>query len=72
MKRLYVYDIVSPRYVLIRGGPNLSGWLREQGIPAVRAPLDRGFKLQRDRRADLLAAAQDDHVSVNLRPGDAA
>lgn len=67
MKRLYVYDIVSPRYVLIRGGPDLSGWLREQGIPAVRAPLDRGFKLQRDRRADLLAAAAESHVPVHMR-----
>lgn len=66
MKALYCYDGSSPRYVVIRG-PGLGDWLKEQGIPAMWVGLDRGFRLNRERLADTLAAAEDDGVSVSLR-----
>ena len=66
MKALYCYDGRSPRYVVIRG-PGLGAWLKGQGIPASWVGLDRGFRLDRERLADTLAAAQDDGVPVSLR-----
>ena len=70
MKAMYVYQTPGT-YVLLRG-PHLSDWLRDQGIPAVRAPLDRGHKLRREQLPDLLAAAAESHVPVHMRAGDRA
>ncbi len=60
------------RYVVLRGHPDLRGWLREQHVPALYAPLARGHKLRRERMADVLAAAQEDGVRVVVRAGERA
>ena len=65
MKALHVYD-AGPRYVLLRG-PALLPWLDGHEIPAVRAPIDRGWKLHRDRLPDVLAMAAEDGLKVHLR-----
>ncbi len=70
MRRLYVYETPG-RYVLLRGHPDLRGWLREQHVPAVYAPLDRGHKLRRERLADVLAAAQESGLPVRVHRGAA-
>lgn len=69
MRVLYIYQ-AGPRYVLLRG-PALLGWLNDHEIPAMRAPIDRGWKLHRDRLPDVLAMAAEDGVKVSLR-GEAA
>lgn len=69
MKALYVYE-AGPRYVLLRG-PALLPWLNGHGVPAVRAPIDKGWRLHRDRLPDVLAMAAEDGVKVTLR-GEAA
>ncbi len=66
---VYIYDGAAPRYVVIRG-PRLGSWLKAQCIPAMWVGLDRGFRLGRERMADLEAAAQESGVRVVLRRGD--
>lgn len=71
MRSLWVYENTG-QYVVLRGHPDLRGWLREQHVPAVYAPLDRGHKLRRERLPDVLAAAQESGVRVIIRSGDRA
>lgn len=59
------------RYTLLRG-IGLSSWLRAQRIPAVRAPLDRGHRLRKERLPDLEAAAAEDGIRVVVRGGERA
>lgn len=71
VRRLYVYETPG-RYVLLRGHPDLRAWLREQHVPALYAPVDRGHQLRTERLPDVLAAAQEDGVRVVIRAGDRA
>lgn len=65
VRTLYVYDTPG-RYVLLRGRL-LADWLKDHGIPAMRAPLERGYRLHRDRLPDTLAQAEEAGVAVHVR-----
>lgn len=69
-RTLWIYDTPG-RHVLLRG-LGLSAWLRAQGVPAVKAPIDRGHRLRRERLPDVLAAAAEAGVRVVVRAGDRA
>jgi len=56
----------SERYVLLRG-VGLSRWLREHDVPAVRSPIDRGYKLRKERLPDVLAMAHEEKIPVHVR-----
>lgn len=72
MTRLTIWVYETPgKCVLIRG-LGITAWLRAQGIPAVRAPLDRGHKMRAERLPDLEAAAQEDGIRVVVRSGERA
>ncbi len=68
VRALQVIDDGDPRYVTLRGAL-LSVWLKDHRMPAVRSPLDRGYRLHRDRLADVLAIAQEGGVAVRMRGG---
>lgn len=72
MKRsiLYVYTSMPGKYVLVRG-PLARTFLRDNRLPAVSAPIERGNLLRRERLADLLAMAAEQGFSVRVRAGDA-
>lgn len=51
-RHVYVYETTG-RHVLVRGP--LGDFLRDNDIPALRSPGQRGWLIRRERAADLVA-----------------
>jgi len=61
-RNAYVFETTG-RHVLVRG--QLGDFLRENDIPAMRSPGQRGWLIRRERVADLVAQLEVDGYTVH-------
>lgn len=53
------------RYALLKG--YMRDWLRDNGIPALYSPSQRGWHVRMDRIADVIAQAERDGIRVRVK-----
>ena len=64
-RQIYVYEMSSPRYVLVRGF--IREWLKSRDLPAMYSARLKGWCVRKDRLGDVLARAEFDGFDVRLK-----